>query len=145
MPDNLTPEQRRRTMQAVKGRDTKLEKVVSSALHVRGLRFRRCVSHLPGKPDFVFARPRVVVFVNGDFWHGWRFPAWSAKLTDYWRAKIERTRRRDRLNVQRLRRQGWRVLRFWSHQVDKDLAGVVDRIEAVVRAETALRGDGMMQ
>ncbi|MHB1426766.1 MAG: hypothetical protein ACYC3I_26720 [Gemmataceae bacterium] len=77
MPDNLTPEQRRKTMQAVKGRDTSLEKVVSSALHKRGLRYRRCVTSLPGKPDFVFSKARIVVFVEGDFWHGWRFPDWT--------------------------------------------------------------------
>jgi DNA mismatch endonuclease (patch repair protein) len=135
LPDNLTPEQRRKTMQAVKGRDTGLERAVASALHARGLRFRRCVAALPGKPDFVFPRARVVVFVNGDFWHGWRFPAWSAKLTAYWRAKIERTRRRDRRNARRLRRLGWRVLRVWGHQVEKDLPAVVCRVEAAVRPE----------
>jgi DNA mismatch endonuclease, patch repair protein len=132
LPDNLTPEQRRKTMQAVKGRDTSLERIVSSALHKRGLRFRRCVTSLPGKPDFVFSRVRVVVFVDGDFWHGWRFPLWKHKLTDYWRQKIERTRRRDRSNYRRLRRKGWTVLRFWSHQVDRDLDAVADRVATVV-------------
>jgi DNA mismatch endonuclease, patch repair protein len=132
MPDNLTPEQRRKTMQAVKGRDTSLEKVVSSALHKRGLRFRRCVTSLPGKPDFVFSKARIVIFVDGDFWHGWRFPVWKDKLQPYWQKKIEGNRRRDRHNFQRLRRSGWIVLRFWSHQVESDLAAVVERIESVV-------------
>lgn len=134
MPDNLTPEQRQKTMRAVKGRDTSLEKVVGSALHRKGLRFRRCVAKLPGKPDFVFSKVKVAVFVDGDFWHGWRFPAWQDKLTDYWRKKIERNRKRDRLNYQRLRRSGWRVLRFWSHEVERDLAGVVEQIAALVAA-----------
>lgn len=129
MKDNLTPEQRRKTMQAVKSRDTSLERIVSSALYLRGLRFRRCVSSLPGKPDFVFPRSKLVVFVDGDFWHGWRFPAWKDQLKEYWRLKIERNRRRDRLNFQRLRRKGWTVLRFWSHQVDRDLNSVIDKIE----------------
>ena len=136
MPDNLTPEQRQKTMRAVKGRDTSLEKTVSSALHIRGLRYRRCVASLPGKPDFVFTKARVVVFVDGDFWHGWRFPQWQEKLQPYWVNKIERNRRRDRLNFQRLRRKGWTVLRFWSHQVEQDLSAVVDRIVGVLGTRT---------
>src|SRR5262245_49716784 len=114
MADNLTPEQRRKTMQAVKGRDTSLEKTVGSALHKRGLRFRRCVTKLPGKPDFVFAKLRVAVFVDGSFWHGWQFPKWRGTLTEYWRNKIERNRRRDRRNFRRLRGMGWTVVRFWD-------------------------------
>ena len=128
MADTLTPEQRRKTMQAIKGRNTSLELTVGSALHRRGLRFRRCVPDLPGKPDFVFRKAKVAVFVDGDFWHGWRFPTWEAKLSDYWRQKIQRNRNRDRRNFQKLRRHGWTVLRFWGHQVEKDLAGVVQAI-----------------
>lgn len=130
MPDNLTPEQRRRTMQAVRGRDTTLERTLASALHAKGIRFRRCVSSLPGKPDFVFPRARLIVFVDGDFWHGWRFPAWRHKLSVYWQEKIDRNRRRDRLNRQRLRRSGWKVLRFWGHQVEQDLNAVVATVSA---------------
>lgn len=140
MPDNLTPEQRQKTMRAVKGRDTSLERVVSSALHKRGLRYRRCVTSLPGKPDFVFTRAKLVVFVDGDFWHGWRYPLWRAKLTEYWQKKIERNRRRDRLNFQRLRRQGWTVLRFWAHDVEHDLdavaAEIVRRVEGACEDRT---------
>lgn len=61
-------------MRAVKGKNTSLEKKVASALHRQGLRFRRNIASLPGKPDFVFTKAKVVVFVDGDFWHGWRYP-----------------------------------------------------------------------
>jgi DNA mismatch endonuclease (patch repair protein) len=132
MPDNLSPEARKKTMQAVKGRDTSLEKVVGSALHRLGLRFKRCVGTLPGKPDFVFTKARVVVFVDGSWWHGWRFPAWKETIGEYWRKKIERTRKRDTKNFRRLRRDGWAVVRFWDHQVQKDLAAVVLRIAALL-------------
>ena len=142
MPDNLTPEQRRKTMQAVKGRDTSIERIVSSALHKRGLRYRRCVSSLPGHPDFVFIKARIVVFVDGDFWHGWRYPLWKAKLKEYWQKKIERNRHRDRLNFQRFRRRGWTVLRFWSHEVERDLDTVVNEIVRQVAAASARPTDG---
>jgi DNA mismatch endonuclease (patch repair protein) len=134
MPDNLSPENRRKTMQAVKGRDTSIERAVGSALHTRGLRYRRCVTALPGKPDFVFTGVKLVVFVDGSFWHGWRFSTWKANLQPYWREKIERTRFRDQRNFKKLRRQGWKVMRFWDHQIKRDLAGIADLIEAEVRS-----------
>jgi DNA mismatch endonuclease (patch repair protein) len=142
MPDNLTPEQRQKTMRAVKGRDTSLEKVVSSALYARGLRYRRCVTALPGRPDFVFPAARLIVFVDGSFWHGWRFPIWKDKLTDYWRKKIERNRHRDRRNFRKLRQDGWTVLRFWDHQVTRDLERVVDRVAHLVALAKQQRSNG---
>ena len=130
--DNLTPTQRRRAMSNVPSKDTSLERMVRSALHQRGLRFRKHVSDLPGSPDIVFARARVAVFIDGDFWHGYRLPAWQDKLTPYWREKIERNRRRDVRNHRRLRRMGWKVVRIWGHDVRRDLDGVVLRISLVV-------------
>ena len=132
MADNLTPDQRRRTMQAVKGTNTSLERKVSSAFHRLGWRYRRNYKALPGKPDFVFTKARVVVFVDGDFWHGWRYPLWKHKLSDFWRAKIERNRARDRRNFAKLRREGWAVLRLWGHEVEGDLEGCVARVAALL-------------
>ena len=134
MADNLTPEQRRKTMQAVKGKNTSLEKTLSSAFHRRGWRYRRNYAPLPGKPDFVFTKARVVVFVDGDFWHGWRYPRWKHKLSDYWRAKIERNRARDRRNFRRLRRMGWTVLRLWGHDVEKNLDDSIERVRLLLEA-----------
>ena len=133
MPDNLSPEDRIKTMRAVKGSNTSLERVVEAAFLGRGWVCRRNVADLPGKPDFVFDDARVVVFVDGDFWHGWRFPQWREKLTAYWKWKIERNRRRDLRHFRRLRRLGWRVLRLWEHQVAKDLPGAVRRVAALLR------------
>jgi DNA mismatch endonuclease, patch repair protein len=119
-------------MQAVKGKNTSLERTLSSAFHRRGWRYRRNYALLPGKPDFVFTKARVVVFVDGDFWHGWRYPQWKHKLSDYWRAKIERNRLRDRRNFQRLRRMGWTVLRLWGHDVEKNLDASIERVAALL-------------
>ena len=63
---------------------------------------------LPGSPDVVFPRQRVAVFIEGDFWHGYRFPRWADTLKPYWREKIERNRGRDRKNHAKLRRMGGR-------------------------------------
>lgn len=131
--DNLTPEQRSRTMSLIRSKDTRPELTIRRLLHARGLRFRKHARRLPGQPDVVFVSARVIVFVDGDYWHGWRFPSWSSKLTAYWKQKIEGNRRRDRRNFRRLRRQGWLVIRVWEHEVEHDAARCANRIQAAVR------------
>ena len=128
MSDNLSPQQRRYCMSRVKGKDTGLERVVRSELHKRGYRFRKHVKNLPGKPDIVFVKAKVVVFLDGDFWHGYRFPQWERKLSKFWRKKIGETRKRDQRNFAKLRRMEWQVVRIWEHSIEKDLNGVVKKI-----------------
>jgi len=134
MSDNLTPPQRRKAMAAVKGENTSLERTVNRAFRSKRWKFSRNVRSLPGKPDFVFRSERFVVFVDGDFWHGWRFPAWSNTLTPYWRAKIARNRNRDRRQFRRLRRMGWTVLRVWGHDVERNLDYVVERTASILKS-----------
>jgi DNA mismatch endonuclease (patch repair protein) len=129
MADNLTPEQRSRTMSRIRSTDTGPELTIRRILHARGRRFRKYVREVPGRPDLVFARERVAVFVDGDFWHGWRFPVWREKLAEYWRLKIARNRQRDARNFRLLRRRGWVVIRIWEHQVENDPHGCVERVE----------------
>lgn len=133
MPDDLTPEERSYCMSRVKGRDTGLERLVRSDLHKRGLRFRKHTGKLPGKPDIVFGKAKVVVFLDGDFWHGYRFPQWEKKLPKFWRNKIGETRKRDRRNFAKLRRTGWYVIRIWQHEIERDLRGVVKEIVRAVK------------
>lgn len=128
MPDNLTPEQRSFCMSRIKGKDTGLEIRVRSALHRRGLRFRKHVKDLPGKPDVVFRKARVAVFVDGDFWHGYRFPSWEDKVSDFWKKKISKNRERDTRNHRRLRRMGWTVIRLWKHDLEWNLDYCIQRI-----------------
>src|SRR6266571_2946371 len=135
MADNLTPQQRSYMMSQVRSKDTQPELIVRKLTHARGLRFRKHCVQLPGCPDLVFTRARVAVFVDGDYWHGWRFPLWSSKLAPYWKQKIEGNRRRDRRNLLELRREGWIVIRVWEHDVERDAARSVDRIEAAVRPQ----------
>ncbi len=137
MTDVLTKKQRSYCMSRVKGKDTGLERVVRSGLHKRGLRFRKHVKNLPGKPDIVFVKAKVVVFLDGDFWHGYRFPQWEGKLPNFWRKKIGETRTRDQRNFAKLKLMGWRVIRIWEHSIEKDLEGVVRRIINVLRVTKA--------
>jgi len=133
MADNLTPEQRSYMMSRVRSTDTKPELAVRRLVHARGLRFRKHCARLPGRPDLVFIAAKVAVFVDGDYWHGWRFPTWKDKLSSYWKGKIERNRRRDLCNFRKLRRKGWRVIRVWEHEVERDAKRCIDLIEVAVR------------
>jgi DNA mismatch endonuclease (patch repair protein) len=128
MPDNLTQGQRRYCMSRIKGKDTDLEVLVRSALHSKGLRFRKHVKTLPGKPDIVFPKTMVVVFIDGDFWHGYRFPAWENKVSDFWKEKISKTRERDQRNFRKLRAMGWQVIRLWQHEIKKDVGKCIEKI-----------------
>lgn len=117
MADVFTPEHRSRVMAAIKGRGNKATELrliaIMRAAHLTGWR-RNAL--LPGKPDFVFPRHKVAVFVDGCFWHGCpshgRRPASNA---EYWMAKIDRNRRRDREVARLLKARGWRILRIWEH------------------------------
>lgn len=130
MADNMTPEQRRITMSRIRGRDTKVELAVRRELHRRGYRFRVNAAWLAGKPDIVFTRVRLAIFIDGDFWHGWKFDQWSPKLAPYWREKISKNIARDLRHRALLRREGWTVMRIWEHDVKKKVERCVQRIEA---------------
>jgi len=128
MADNLTVQQRSFCMSRVKNRDTGLELLIRSQLHARGLRFRKNVKQLPGSPDIVFVRASLAVFIDGDFWHGFRFPLWRHRMAPFWQEKIAKNRARDRKNFLALRRQGWRVLRIWQHEIKANPDRCVQRI-----------------
>ncbi|GAI13555.1 unnamed protein product [marine sediment metagenome] len=128
MTDNLTPEQRKYCMSRVKGKNTSIEKLVRSRLHKLGYRFNKHVKVLPGNPDMVFPRKKVVVFIDGDFWHGYRFPLWKDEVSLFWQDKIGKTRARDQRNYRKLRNMGWRVIRIWQHEIKKDLDSCINKI-----------------
>jgi len=90
---------------------------------------------LPGTPDIVFTRRRVAVFVDGDFWHGYRFSQWRDTVSPFWQQKIEKNRQRDRKNFAKLRRSGWRVGRLWKHQVKEEIEECLIKIEAALAGE----------
>ena len=113
----MSPEKRSAVMARIKGKNTGPERMIACLLAKRGLKWEGHVRELPGTPDFVFRKEKIAIFVDGDFWHGWRFPQWRDKLSEKWEAKIDGNRRRDIKNHGRLRRMGWKVVRLWEHQV----------------------------
>src|SRR5688572_4605630 len=120
MADIMSPEKRSKLMSRIRGRGTTPEVYLSSLLQAASIQFSSHDSDLPGRPDLVFREQKLAVFLDGDFWHGWRFPRWEAKLTVPWREKIRQTRARDVRNRRKLRASGWKVIRIWEHQVERD-------------------------
>jgi DNA mismatch endonuclease (patch repair protein) len=133
MADNLTKEQRSYCMSRVRSRDTGPELLLRRELHRLGYRFRKHSAALPGKPDIVFTGRRIAIFVDGDFWHGFRFPRWRDSLAPFWQEKIEKNRSRDQRTFRRLRQAGWHVVRVWQHQIDGDLSSVLARLVNVLK------------
>lgn len=124
----MSPQKRSALMSRIKGKNTGPEKIIADALHARGLSFRKYAKDLPGRPDIVFRKSKVAVFIDGNFWHGWRFPLWKGKLTGWWKSKIETNRIRDQRNFRKLRRLGWKVIRLWEHQVEQNVTVCLNRI-----------------
>lgn len=132
MPDIMSRKARSRVMSRIRGTNTGPERIVAAMLRRRGLRFGKHPRRLPGRPDVYFSSAKVAVFVDGDFWHGWRFPEWARKLTPFWRRKIGLNRARDRRNHARLRRMGWKVVRLWEHEIERAPANGIDRVVSAV-------------
>lgn len=130
--DRLTKEQRHRNMQAIRSSGTEIERMLAKALWHKGYRYRKNYKKLIGKPDLVLHKHKIVVFCDSEFWHGRDFKETIKRIgtnRKFWEAKIIRNRERDKKVNQELRRQGWRVLRFWETDIKRDLSGCIAEIE----------------
>ena len=134
MPDVLTSEQRSFNMSRIRGRDTSPERAVRAGLRAARIAGYRVNSALPGKPDIVFPRVRLAVFIDGCFWHrcpkDYREPE---TRRDFWRRKIERNVERDRQVDGILAAQGWTVIRIWEHEVNASPEQVVQSLAVRLR------------
>src|SRR3954466_10144693 len=129
--DFLSKETRSRVMARIRSRDTSPELALRRALYAAGIRGWRChARHIAGRPDIAFIRWQVAVFVDGCFWHGHPDFFTPGKSGEYWDAKIERTKERDREANKTLASTGWTVLRFWDFEVESG----VDSCAAAVMA-----------
>jgi len=131
-----TKEQISYNMQQVKNKDSKIEVLLRKELWNRGLRYRKNVTNVFGKPDIVFKGKKVAVFCDSEFWHGYD---WENRKNDFksnqefWIPKIERNMQRDTEVNERLIAEGWTVLRFWGKDIKKNVELCADQIEKAVR------------
>ncbi len=138
------PKVTHKIMSAIPSKDTEPELMLRKALWKENLRYRVNYRKLPGKPDIVFTKYRVVVFCDGDFWHGhnWAIRGLTSleeeleSYSDFWRAKIIRNIERDTEVNQALKGAGWSVVRIWESDIRTDIARCVQLVkDAIANAE----------
>jgi len=118
-------------MSKIKGKDTKPELMFRKALFKKGIRYRVDCKKLPGKPDIANIVRKFVVFIDGEFWHGFNWNEKKKKIKSnrgFWIPKIERNMQRDRTNNKLLESMGFKVFRFWEHEVTKNLGDCIDAV-----------------
>ena len=132
-----TKEQISYNMQQIKNKDSKIEVLLRKELWSRGLRYRKNVNRIYGKPDIVFIGKKIAVFCDSEFWHGYN---WEERKKDFkshqefWIPKIERNMERDAEVTARLESEGWTVIRFWGNEIKKNTAQCADIIEKAVHS-----------
>ena len=142
MADDLTPEQRRKNMQAIRSKDTSIEVMLRKALWARGVRYRKNYKKLIGKPDIAITKYKIAVFCDSEYWHGYDRENRNQQIKshrDYWIPKIERNIARDREVTATLEKEGWLVLRFWERQIKKELSECVKVVLHAVEERKANR------
>lgn len=118
-------------MKKIRSTNTTPEILLRKELWRLGYRYRLNVPKLKGKPDIVFNKYKLVIFVDGEFWHGYKWSKKKQKIKanrEYWVKKIERNIKRDKENTKYLLSMGFVVLRFWEHEIKKDLSKCIDKI-----------------
>ena len=142
--ENFTPRSLRTSQVGSSNRrqDTTPEIMLRTAMSTLGLRYRSNVRTLPGCPDLVLSRPRIAIFCDGDFWHGRQWQKRKRQLkagwnAQYWVAKIERNRARDRAVARALRQLGWCVIRVWEGDIRRDSLRVAQNILKSARTRSA--------
>jgi DNA mismatch endonuclease Vsr len=133
--DKLSPEQRKKNMRAIRSTGTKIELILSRELWSLGYRYRKNDKNVFGKPDLTIKKYKLAIFIDSEFWHGkdWEIKKDTFKTNrEFWFKKIERNIERDKEVTDKLLKDGWKVLRFWGHDVMKNLRTCTDLISQTI-------------
>lgn len=135
--DTVSKKKRSEIMARVKSKGSQMERSLMRELSKAKLRYRKHVSGLPGTPDIVFRNKKLVIFLDSCFWHGCRWHGTTPSTnTKFWSDKIAANKNRDRKVNREYKKMGWKVLRFWGHNIKNDLTKIVLQInEALSRDE----------
>ena len=132
MADKISSKRRSEIMSHIKSKDTSIELMVRRYLFSHGYRYRVNYKKLPGKPDIVFTKKRIVIFIHGCFWHGHdcgsRYAHTSQSNKDYWKTKIQRTKERDKDHEILLKEKGWTVIILWECQIKEHFATMMEKL-----------------
>ncbi len=129
-----TDEQISYNMKRVKNKGSEIETLLQKELWSRGLRYRKNVKGITGKPDIAFIGKKIAVFCDSEFWHGYDWENRKSDFksnTEFWIPKIERNIQRDIEVTGELEKQGWIVIRFWGKEIKKNVSGCADKVERI--------------
>ena len=137
MTDVLTKSQRRKNMQSIRSKDTKIEILLRKALWHRGIRYRKNYSKIPGKPDIAITKYKIAVFCDSEFFHGKDWDALKPRLLkgnnpEFWIDKIGKNRKHDQEINHILMAMGWTVIRFWERDITKHLDECIRTVEEAI-------------
>ncbi len=135
--DNLTSAQRKKNMRHIKSKDTDIEVMLRRELWNRGYRYRKNDKSLPGTPDIVLPKYKIVIFCDGEFFHGKDWEVLKPRLmksnnSEYWISKISRNITHDNEVNKALLFKGWTVIRFWGNDIKRDVDGCIKVIEETI-------------
>jgi DNA mismatch endonuclease (patch repair protein) len=132
MADTITPKRRSEIMSHIRSKDTKIELMVRRYLFALGYRYRVNYKALPGKPDIVFTKKKIAIFIHGCYWHGHncgsRYAHASQSNKAYWGPKIQRTQQRDQEHIAQLEVDGWKVIVLWECQIKNDFDQIIETL-----------------
>lgn len=134
MTDVLTPAQRKLNMSRIRAKNTGPEVKLRKLLFAKGIRGYRIHYNLPGKPDIVFTKKKIVVFIDGCFWH--KCPVCFQEpetRKEFWMKKIQSNIDRDKSVNEKLRNEGWTIVRIWEHEIRKDPENTVKKLLLLFR------------
>lgn len=126
-----TTKERSELMRKIKNSNTKPEQKLRKFLWGLNLRYRKNVKKMPGMPDIVLSKFSLVIFIDGEFWHGYNWGEKKDKIKSnraFWIPKIERNMQRDKTINEFYSRNGWKVLRFWEHEIKNEFHLCVNQI-----------------
>lgn len=134
MSDNLDKKTRSKIMASIKSRNTKIEILFRKELYGQGLRgYRVNNKNIYGSPDLVYTKYKLAIFLDGDFWHGYD---WKVKgripPKEYWQDKIQKNIERDNRVNEKLQEDGWKVLRFWEHEIRNNIEDCITKVKEIL-------------
>lgn len=133
--DIWSKEKRSQVMSKIRSKNTKPEKILRSALHQLGYRFRIHKKDLPGKPDIVFTKYNTVIFVHGCFWH-YHEDCREGRIPDtnseFWKKKLLKNIEKDKKQQEQCKKLGWKVLVVWECEVEKHLSDTIIKVKKIL-------------
>jgi DNA mismatch endonuclease (patch repair protein) len=128
MADVFSKKKRSEVMSQIRSKNTGIEIMVFKFLRSHKIYFQKHYDKIKGRPDIAVPSKKIAVFIDGDFWHGWKFNRRKERLPEYWRVKITNNMLRDARRRRSLRKNGWKILRVWEHDLEKNFKSTCTKL-----------------